>query len=226
MYIHLTNASIQTKNPDGPTEDNPVLTAANEAEAGGSKVSLKYLWRRLEERGIDSAKVWAEIEALVVKTLVAVEDDIPSNPSAFEVFGFDVLIDDDLRAWLIEINASPSLARGSPLDATIKEAMIADTIKLVDPLPFDRQLLLEAAQNRLNALRGRSVGKDKLGMDSEPLDVTLGKILRGRRPRLYGEMPQHLGGWKRIAPREPGYEKALVAKGKLVRRVQPLPVKS
>jgi hypothetical protein len=99
---------------------------------GGSKLRLSYLWQHLrEDRGIDTAAVWNEIVAVVLKSLVCVEDVIPSQPGAFELFGFDVLLDMELRPWLLEVNASPSLARDHALDREVKEALMADTIKVV-----------------------------------------------------------------------------------------------
>lgn len=38
----------------------------------------------------------------------------------FEMFGFDVLVDERLKPWLLEVNTSPSLACGSPLDMEVK----------------------------------------------------------------------------------------------------------
>ena len=40
--------------------------------------------------------------------------------NCFEIFGFDILIDSDLKPWLIEVNLSPSLSTDSPLDHEIK----------------------------------------------------------------------------------------------------------
>lgn len=49
----------------------------------------------------------------------------------FEILGFDVLIDDKLKPWLIEINHAPSFATDTPLDFKMKKDVIADTIQLL-----------------------------------------------------------------------------------------------
>ena len=50
------------------------------------------------------------------------------NSMCFEILGFDVLIDDKLKPWLIEINHAPSFATDTPLDFKMKKDVIADTI--------------------------------------------------------------------------------------------------
>jgi hypothetical protein len=40
--------------------------------------------------------------------------------ACFQLLGFDIMLDDKLKAWLIEVNASPSLSSSSPLDKAIK----------------------------------------------------------------------------------------------------------
>jgi len=56
---------------------------------------------------------------------------VPYNNSCFEVLGFDVLIDSNLKPWLMEVNMSPSMNSDSPLDIKIKGNMIADLLTMV-----------------------------------------------------------------------------------------------
>merc|ERR1712217_974521 len=51
--------------------------------------------------------------------------------SCFEMYGFDVLVDTDLKPWLLEVNVCPSLSSGSPLDKRIKTQLVADMMTLV-----------------------------------------------------------------------------------------------
>eukprot|EP00903_Cladosiphon_okamuranus_P009476 g9030.t1 len=149
-FIHLTNSSIQRLNETGATQDSP-LHHAKTFEAGGTKTTLSYLWRRLAASGVDVGALWAGICSVIVKSLVCVEGSIPNQPNSFELFGYDVLIDNRLRPWLIEVNSSPSMARDTHVDRQVKEALIFETVHLVDPLPFDRQKLVDVLGRRLSA---------------------------------------------------------------------------
>ena len=53
------------------------------------------------------------------------------HKKCYEVYGFDILLDDNLNAWLMEVNISPSLTTDSPLDDMIKTRLISDTINLI-----------------------------------------------------------------------------------------------
>lgn len=220
-FIHLTNSSIQKQNTSGPTKDNPLFNN-DDSVVGGSKMSLHGeggLWNLLTKLGLDSAAVWENIKELVIKSLVAVEDKMTFQPNCFEVFGFDVLIDEDLRPWLIEVNASPSLSRDNPLDFRVKNAMIYDTIKLIDAAPFDRAALVAVLKRRLQAVQANPGITTASGISrNDPrLASDMYRILGDYVPRTYGEMPKHLGSYERLCPNNKVFERALAMKSKIFR---------
>ena len=43
-----------------------------------------------------------------------------ANPNCFEVFGYDIMVDNILKCWLIEVNSSQSLVRETILDDLVK----------------------------------------------------------------------------------------------------------
>jgi hypothetical protein len=59
--------------------------------------------------------------------------------NCYELYGFDILIDSDLKPWLIEVNITPSMATDAPLDAAIKSTVAVDTFNLVGIKRFDRK---------------------------------------------------------------------------------------
>ena len=62
-----------------------------------------------------------------------IEMYIPGKKSnqCFELLGFDVLIDSNLKPWLLEVNLSPSMNTDSPLDQRIKTNLLVDLFNLV-----------------------------------------------------------------------------------------------
>ena len=57
--------------------------------------------------------------------------------NTFELYGFDILIDQNFKAWLIEVNVNPSLHCTSPLDLSIKTDLISDIFNIVGILPYN-----------------------------------------------------------------------------------------
>ena len=55
---------------------------------------------------------------------------VPNRSNCFQLFGFDIMIDNELNPWLLEVNLSPSLACESPLDHRIKAHLVSDLFNL------------------------------------------------------------------------------------------------
>ena len=86
----------------------------------------------------------------MLKAMVACQNDIQYNPCSFELFGYDIMIDTDMKCWLIEINSSPSLARETLLDDMVKQRLVDEILDLVNPVDFDRKRLFEVLERRIN----------------------------------------------------------------------------
>ena len=125
---------------------------------------------------------------------------------AFELYGYDILIDDAFRPWLIEVNASPSLGCANELDDAIKTRLVHDAMRIVDPLGHDREALHEVLQRRSGggmtsvAQTGGGLYQGTQAESRESLNTDLARVLRGKRQRQFGEMPQEVGVFRRIAP--------------------------
>ncbi|XP_041976001.1 probable tubulin polyglutamylase TTLL2 isoform X2 [Aricia agestis] len=94
-YRHLTNSSL---NKTGPR-----YAECKERIGNGCKWTFKQVRRALIGRwGAKEWLVWQRIRALVTLTLFAQAAGTPPARNCFEFYGFDVLLDDCLKPWLLE----------------------------------------------------------------------------------------------------------------------------
>lgn len=119
--MHLTNTSVNKQNPDYIMNDGMNSLKSH-------KWSFTNLWTYLKQERVNVEKLWSKIKDIVVKTLIAAEsslhaaisENLISNYNCYELYGFDVILDEDFKPWLLEVNGLPSLQTGSPLDIAIK----------------------------------------------------------------------------------------------------------
>ena len=78
-------------------------------------------------------KLFNEISWLIVHSLKAVAPVMVSDRHCYECYGYDIIIDDLLKPWLIEVNASPSLSSTTVADRIMKYRLINDIINVVLP---------------------------------------------------------------------------------------------
>ncbi|XP_074037435.1 tubulin tyrosine ligase-like 5 isoform X3 [Leptinotarsa decemlineata] len=131
--MHLCNYSINKYHSDYVKSDDP------SAENVGHKWTLSALLRHLKAEGKDTGLLMSQIEDMVIKAILASANSVisackmfvPYSNNCFELYGFDVLIDKNLKPWLLEVNLSPSLNCDSPLDVRLKSAMLADLLSLI-----------------------------------------------------------------------------------------------
>ncbi|KAJ8711641.1 hypothetical protein PYW08_008595 [Mythimna loreyi] len=156
-YMHLTNYSINRLSKNyTPNEDF--------AACEGHKWTLQTLLQYLKsEKLVDTEALWEAMKDLVIKTIIAGEASISSLTKAnvtsryncYELFGIDVLLDEDLKPWLLEVNISPSLHSASPLDIHVKGPLVATVLNLAQfqvPVKTNLEMLSKDKPQKLAGL--------------------------------------------------------------------------
>lgn len=83
--------------------------------------------------------LFEQIDQLVVKTILGMYESMvnPINSmrnhvfNCFEVFGFDILVDESFKPWLLEVKANPSFRGSGEVDTAIKRKVASDTLTLI-----------------------------------------------------------------------------------------------
>lgn len=130
--MHLCNYSINKYHSD-------YIKASENDEDIGHKWTFSALLRHLKSQGSDTTSLMQAIEDVIVKSILSCSQSIvsacrmfvPNSNNCFELYGFDILIDNTLKPWLLEVNLSPSLGIDTHLDAKVKSSMLTDLLTLV-----------------------------------------------------------------------------------------------
>ena len=152
-YMHLTNYSVQKMSEAYIRPSAEDILKENNA----TKRTITSLIASMKRKGIDSDEVWRSVREACTRTmqfyipmlqhtwnLKTDNKNVQGKP--FQVLGLDLLIDSDLKAWLLEINDHPSLniyfdtsVMGGPkmteediehLDLYVKSRLTTDSILL------------------------------------------------------------------------------------------------
>jgi hypothetical protein len=80
-----------------------------------------------------------EINSIIVKSLMSVHGSnsignklyCQKKVQCYELFGFDILLDNNLKPYLMEVNVSPALKGSCDMDYRIKTALVVDIFNTV-----------------------------------------------------------------------------------------------
>jgi len=120
-FVHLTNVAIQKTAPDYDPNSGCKWDLRS--------LKLYLISRHGEER---ANKAFCDIQSLIIKTLLAVQPVIIQDKHCFEMYGYDVLLDESLKPWLLEVNASPSLTADTWMDYELKFTLLSDMLDIVN----------------------------------------------------------------------------------------------
>ncbi|CAG9540704.1 unnamed protein product [Cercopithifilaria johnstoni] len=125
-FMHLTNYSI-----------NKLAQSAGERTTPVPKWKLSDFWVHIAEH-FDVNAVKPKITDIIIKAVLACESHIRMHQkkhslyafTSHELYGMDILLDDTLRPWLLEVNISPSLHCSTPTDIAVKTTLAKDVLNL------------------------------------------------------------------------------------------------
>uniref|UniRef100_A0A8C8SVK2 Tubulin tyrosine ligase like 2 n=1 Tax=Pelusios castaneus TaxID=367368 RepID=A0A8C8SVK2_9SAUR len=129
VYAHLTNTSI---NKFGPS-----YKKVKEGIGPGCKWTFSKFRSYLRSHEVDDLLLWQRINNIVILTLLAITPSVPLTSNCFELFGFDILIDDKFKPWLLEVNYSPALCLDCSIDTRVKKRLLHDIIELLNYKQID-----------------------------------------------------------------------------------------
>merc|ERR1712216_1093777 len=114
-------------------------------EKRGGKWDLHHLKQYLlsKEDPEKVSELFYAIQDVIIYSLLSVQKVMIQDKHCFELYGYDIMISSDLKPWLIEVNASPSLSANTANDYEMKFAMLDDTVTILD---FEKYLTGDEVQ--------------------------------------------------------------------------------
>lgn len=119
-----------------------------------------------KKEGISWKEVFGKIRDVIIKSLISIEPHVVNKfnsfskhkNTCFEVYGFDVILDAKLKAWILEVNVCPSFSSSSFLDKKVKTMMLTDAFNCIGIRPYNRKKL-EKEEEKL--IKSRLLGMNK-----------------------------------------------------------------
>jgi tubulin polyglutamylase TTLL6/13 len=195
--MHLTNYAINKHSDDFEFNEDA------DDDGSGSKRSLRWFMKWLAEtQGEEKAQMaWGRMADLVNKMMIAVAPVINTESKSgmphghtsempsrcFEVLGVDVMIDENLKPWLIEVNHLPSFKCDTPLDRDIKKRLIEQTLAMLECNGRDRRRYQQAAKEKARDRLEAGISKSKQQRQEIEERIRNQKELEARR---LGRRPQ------------------------------------
>ena len=131
--------------------------ADKERVGAGCKWTITQLRHYFHQSNIDDKMLWTRVIQIIILTVLIQAPQVPNSSGTFELFGFDIMIDDNLKPWLLEVNFSPALTADCPVDFLVKKPMLHDLIDLLSFHESDRYRDIQNVKANGGSFKSRSL---------------------------------------------------------------------
>jgi len=132
IYSQITNVGLN--------KDNPDVTDFSDI----SKIISDVFPKLKKEYGVNIEKLWQDIEDVIVLTILASHKFLVKGEEyqcprtvfsrCFQILGFDILLDKELKPHVLEVNYRPSLEYHRAPERRLKVGMVRDAVHIAAPL--------------------------------------------------------------------------------------------
>ena len=163
----MTNSSINKYARGHGTEGNNVHD---------NKWTLESLKNNFIGCGFNFDVLWVKIEKIIILTCINLCASCPNYDNCFELMGFDIMVDDKLKPWLLEVNSSPAMSMDGLADSKVKPDLLRDTFRLINFESYEQFNEKEKKRNQLNNSRNYTLKRNANFFDRRNQNYTNQKI--------------------------------------------------
>jgi tubulin polyglutamylase TTLL6/13 len=155
LFSHLTNFSLNKLNKEEFVDSGNNDDDVDEFNPRNNKWSLlqfnDYIYRTF---GLERfTTMWQNINDIIIKTIMGglpimneaystllsemnSENNVnfENRTAGFQLYGFDIMFDENWKPWLIEVNRNPSLRCEASVDEYIKTQLLGQLAMILDPV--------------------------------------------------------------------------------------------
>jgi len=124
-FMHLTNVSVQK-----------TYSSYNNTHGGKWSIANLRLYLNSTFGTEATSLMFQDIELAILHSVKSVRNIMINDKHSFECYGYDLLIDENLTPWLLEVNASPALTATTANDKRLKASLINNVFNIVTATKF------------------------------------------------------------------------------------------
>ena len=139
IFSQITNVTLNKENPE--SEFDQISRLLSETF---KKLEKQYL--------VDIKKLWEDIDNVIILSIISaykilkkgVQNNCPPliYNRCFQILGFDILLDNDMKPHVLEVNYRPSLLTHLGPERRMKMSMVRDAVSIACPLEIIQDIYL------------------------------------------------------------------------------------